>query len=475
MKRVRHSFAERVHQFFAKLSNIRHRERSEAISAVKLDLPPRFTLAMRLTAQNMLKTESVSEVNAMKLKSIEISGMRSIANAKLELDGLTVLIGENGSGKSTILEAFEILRRCTESHFLDAIHRIHGGVRGLLGNGASSLEIAAEISDAQNSFFYRIELEERDGFFVIANEVLRQEATASLTNPLIRFRRTRSQAMVIFGDPMGNKFVPVSFEQDQTLMSTSGLERLPDGAVDRSSLKLADIKNAVRNIQLHAALDTTASWVAQAAKRSQALRKSQVVILSDRLNTTYENLSSVLYGLMSDSDIAVGERINSHLSLAFGERFQSLKFPLAGPGELQLGVKYQGMDRTVSAQYLSDGQLAYIALLTAFIAGEQRSLLAIDEPESHLHPALIARLVSIAETTAEKTHVILATHSRGILDALKDPAKQAVLCELNHLGQTELKRVNAKSLNIWLENYSGFGELIASGYASEIFQSAENN
>ena len=133
------------------------------------------------------------------------------------------------------------------------------------------------------------------------------------------------------------------------------------------------------------------------------------------------------------------------------------------------------MDRSVSAQYLSDGQLAYIALLTAFIAGEKRSLLAIDEPELHLHPALFARLVSIAETTADKTHVILATHSRGILDALKDPAKQAVLCELNHLGQTELKRVNAKSLNIWLENYSGFGELIASGYASEIFEPTENN
>ena len=476
MKRMRHSFAERVHQFFAKLSNIRHRERSEAISAVKLDLPPRFTLAMRLTAQNMLKTASVSEVIAVKLKSIEISGMRSIANAKLELDGLTILIGENGSGKSTILEAFEILRRCTESNFLDAIHRIHGGVRGLLGNGASSLEIAAEISDAQHKFFYRIELEEREGFLVIANEVLEQQDTTGQTKSLIRFRRTRTEAMVIFADPKSAQ--SVGFEQGQTLLSAGGVDFLTvdtNGAVNRSPLKPADIKNAFRNIQLHAALDTTASWAAQAAKRSQTLRKSQVLIYSDRLNTTYENLSSVLYGLMSDSDAAVGARINSHLSLAFGERFQSLKFPPAGQGEVQLHVQYQGMARTVSAQYLSDGQLAYIALLTAFIAGEKRSLLAIDEPESHLHPALIARLVSIAETTAEKTHVILATHSRGILDALKDPAKQAVLCELNHLGQTELKRVNAKSLEIWLENYSGFGELIASGYASEIFQSVESN
>lgn len=149
----------------------------------------------------------------MKLKSIEISGMRSIANAKLELDGLTVLIGENGSGKSTILEAFEILRRCTESHFLDAIHRIHGGVRGLLGNGARSLEIAAEMGNAQDNFFYHIELEERDGFFVIANELLGQVTVASPTKPLILFRRTRTQAMVSSGYPVGSKFVLVSFSR----------------------------------------------------------------------------------------------------------------------------------------------------------------------------------------------------------------------------------------------------------------------
>lgn len=433
---------------------------------------------MRLAAQNMLKTASVREVDAMKLKSIEISGMRSIANAKLELDGLTVLIGENGSGKSTILEAFEILRRCTESHFLDAIHLIHGGVRGLLGSVAHSLQISAEIGDTQHKFIYRIALEERDGFFVISKEELNQVFNDSSTKPLTRFRRSRAEAMMFFSHRSGGKLLPVAFEQDQTLLSASGAERLPlgaDGAVNPSVLKIADLKSALSNVQLHAALDTTASWAAQAAKRSQALRKSQVLVDSDRLNTTYENLGSVLYGLINNRDNAVSARINSHLSLAFGERFQSLKLQPVGQGEVQLHVQYKGMDRTVSAQYLSDGQLAYIALLAAFIAGEKRSLLAIDEPESHLHPALIARLVSIAETTAEKTHVILATHPRSILDALKDPAKQTVLCELNHLGQTELKRINAKSLDIWLENYSGFGELIASGYGNEIFQPIASN
>lgn len=47
----------------------------------------------------------------MKLKSIEISGVRSIANATLELGDFSVLIGENGSGNSALVETLEILRR----------------------------------------------------------------------------------------------------------------------------------------------------------------------------------------------------------------------------------------------------------------------------------------------------------------------------------------------------------------------------
>lgn len=41
---------------------------------------------------------------------MRVRGMRSLADVELDLRGLTVLIGENGSGKSTILEAVELLR-----------------------------------------------------------------------------------------------------------------------------------------------------------------------------------------------------------------------------------------------------------------------------------------------------------------------------------------------------------------------------
>ena len=45
----------------------------------------------------------------MKLKDLTIMNFRGIRSLVLPLDGLTVLIGENNAGKSTILEAIRLV------------------------------------------------------------------------------------------------------------------------------------------------------------------------------------------------------------------------------------------------------------------------------------------------------------------------------------------------------------------------------
>jgi predicted ATPase len=142
----------------------------------------------------LYETSPHKPVSTMKLTSIEIAGMRSIALAKLDLDGLTVLIGENGSGKSTFLEAFEVLRRCTKSDFLSAIHEIHGGIPALLSSGATQLRIKAVVEDGSDQFEYEICLQQRGEFFAIARETLEQHYDAP--RPLTRFQRSFDDAWV---------------------------------------------------------------------------------------------------------------------------------------------------------------------------------------------------------------------------------------------------------------------------------------
>lgn len=121
------------------------------------------------------------------------------------------------------------------------------------------------------------------------------------------------------------------------------------------------------------------------------------------------------------------------------------------------------------AEGLSEGQISYLAFLALIELSAGRSVVGIDDPEMHLHPALLSRLVLILEDMAEHAPVVLATHSDRLLDALNDPAACVVLCVLDAHRSTKLVRPAKESLAEWLEQYKGIGSIRADGFESHIF------
>ena len=85
-----------------------------------------------------------------RIKSISASGIRTLDGFKLDLDGLTVLIGDNGSGKSTIVEVCELLRRLTSQNFWNEFNQIHGGeaLSRRIRTGQLKMGVEALIDDA---------------------------------------------------------------------------------------------------------------------------------------------------------------------------------------------------------------------------------------------------------------------------------------------------------------------------------------
>lgn len=82
-----------------------------------------------------------------RITSISIAGMRCIEHVQIPLSGLTVLIGDNGAGKSTILEAFELLRQAAKAiDFVpDILERGHGGLANLLRRGSEQLTLGVTV------------------------------------------------------------------------------------------------------------------------------------------------------------------------------------------------------------------------------------------------------------------------------------------------------------------------------------------
>jgi len=123
------------------------------------------------------------------------------------------------------------------------------------------------------------------------------------------------------------------------------------------------------------------------------------------------------------------------------------------------------------AHALSDGQLAWLCFVALYRLDSERSLLGFDEPELHMHPELLVRVVQLFEEMARSHPVVIATHSDVLLDALTEPARSVRVCELED-GATRLRQLDAATLGRWMQRYRGVGHLRSEGYLPALLRDA---
>lgn len=87
-------------------------------------------------------------------------------------------------------------------------------------------------------------------------------------------------------------------------------------------------------------------------------------------------------------------------------------------GLFDLQLRQRGMLRALRAAELSDGTLRFLLWAAALLSPQPPSLMVLNEPETSLHPDLVAPLASLISTTAAQTQVVVVTHSRSLLEFL---------------------------------------------------------
>jgi predicted ATPase len=419
--------------------------------------------------------------------------MRSLADVRLPLEGLTVLIGDNGSGKSTLVEAFEILRKVAQppGSFIGSLIQIHD-LDSLMANGAKELEIGISIAErggegAERSnssdepapeaerkrieYSFTIERQAR-GTFAVAREQLEYFERGARKKPLPVISRTPAgcqylqptESVVVRRALTRRPVRPAPLGTPESTRRYRSLSVAPDELALRVLLedqgkRRLDLAARVQRVlsagEVHMPFEVRARWLCQEQKWEAPLRDPIAVDRADRLERLGVNLTNAFAVLKNREDWA---DILNIVRLGLGPAVRDVLTVPASRGKQELQIRYA--DRgAVPAIGLSDGTLAYLAFVALAHLDEERSFLVIDEPELHFHPALLVRVLEMLEEAAEKSPVVLATHSDRLLDALSEPARSVVLCELGPDGQTVLRRPNKTVLDKWLEEYRGIGRL----------------
>jgi predicted ATPase len=76
-------------------------------------------------------------------------------------------------------------------------------------------------------------------------------------------------------------------------------------------------------------------------------------------------------------------------------------------------------ERVFDASELSDGTLRYLALAGTLMAYRLPAFIALNEPETSLHPDLLAPLARLIVQASSRTQIWLVTHSEQLAAALK--------------------------------------------------------
>jgi predicted ATPase len=153
--------------------------------------------------------------------------------------------------------------------------------------------------------------------------------------------------------------------------------------------------------------------------------------------------------------------INAAMRAAFGDDFEEVLFPPAADNRIQLRVRWKSLKREQSAADLSDGTLRFLLLLTVLANPNPPELVAIDEPETGLHPSMLPIIAEYAVDAARRTQVVFTTHSPQFLDAFTDTKPTTTVAQWQD-GETILKNVEGEQLAYWLQEYS-LGALFRSG------------
>lgn len=392
----------------------------------------------------------------MKILKLAVQGFRSLYDIEWAPANLNVVIGPNASGKSNLLRLLEMVSASAQGGLGRYVQR-EGGIESLVWDGTSDgIRVRVKVSPAEewrdstrDALTYELTLARFSGksVYQIQHELLgkfyRCEA-GEMAGPFKLLERDPYRA-VVFDDEQ-RRFVAQqeSLPEDETLLSAAAGPFTANPTVPAFQRQLA-------------------SWTVYQdlhTNREATIRQATVARPQKRVSPDGQNLTSVLHTLYT------GERefkreVDAAMKAAYGQEFEELIFPPAADQRIQLRVRWRSLHREQSAADLSDGTIRFLFLLAVLANPDPPHLVAIDEPETGLHPSMFPIVAEYASQAARRSQVIFTTHSPSFLDAFRDVALSTTVVDWKE-GKTSLRVRSGDELAYWLKEYS-LGELFRSG------------
>jgi predicted ATPase len=345
----------------------------------------------------------------MQIESIEIKNYKLFRKTSLQnIPRLCVLVGANGTGKSTLFDVFSFLKDALAMNVGKAVSK-RGGYKELASRGFTgepieiTLQFRLEITGYERLVTYVLKLEPNaDGRAVVAREVL-------------RYKRGANGKPFHFLDFAHGKGYAITNEEDFSK---------PDEALRREEQELdaSDIL-AIKGLGQFERFKAASAfrlmlenWHISDFHVGEA-KPSQEEGFAEHLSTRGENLPLVANYLFEHHK----DRF-AHIIEAMQRRVPGVSVVeprQTEDGRLVLRFQDGSFKDPFIARHVSDGTIKMFAYLVLLNDPKPYPLLAIEEPENQLYPELLPELAKEFRQYAERGgQVFISSHSPDFLNAL---------------------------------------------------------
>lgn len=385
-----------------------------------------------------------------RVEHLRVRNFRALRNVELKrITPLTVLLGPNGSGKSTVFDVLAFLTECFESGLRRAWDR-RGRAKELKTRGSSepvTIEIKYREAPRAPLITYHLSVDEHGGAPVVEHEWL------SWT------RGQRGRPFRFLEYQAGSGHAASGEEPDDKANRVSTPLRSPD------LLAVNALGQFLEHPRVAALRDFISGWYVSYLAADSA-RTQPEAGPHQRLSKTGDNLANVIQHL--------DERHPDRLDEIFAvlrrrvPRIESVAAETMADGRLLLQIKDAPFEDPVLARFASDGTLKLLAYLVLMHDPTPPPFIGMEEPENFLHPLLLPELAEECRAAAERTQLLVTTHSPFFLNRLR--AEEVRVLWRDDRGHTQTRRAadmpgvkefmdeGAHLGYLWMEGHLGVGD-----------------
>ena len=344
----------------------------------------------------------------MKIVSIKITNYRMFKNIHIrDIPPFCVIIGANGTGKSTLFDIFGFLRDALKNNIRQAL-QIRGGYKEVITRGQEKEDIEIELQ-------FRMKISDTERLVTYILRIGQEENRPMIKREILRYKRGEHGAPFHFLDFQRGQGYAITNEEDFSK---------PDKELDREEQQLESndilaIKGLGQFQRFKAATafrSLIENWHISDFHISEA-RGSKEISYAEHLSPTGDNMATVaqyIYQQYPEIFQQILERMKQRVP-----GISSVEAKETEDGRLILRFQDQAFKDPFIDRYVSDGTMKMFAYLILLFDPNPHPLLCVEEPENQLYPTLLKELAEeFAHYSDQGGQVFVSSHSPDFINAV---------------------------------------------------------